>query len=320
VDVGPTADPANTVVAVAVGVATGDGDRIVVAAEPLQAVGRSVTTAAELALVIMPVLVAVSGVATYLAVARALRQVEAMRAELEAITDRDLDLRIPVPVARDEVARLAETMNATLHRLRTARTSQRRFVADASHELRSPLSTIVANLQLVLDRSGADGKRLRVAREEADRLGRIVEDLLLLARADERGLRSADEAVDLDEVCFAEQQRLRTLDGVRAVARVEAVRLRGDRAQLARAVRNLIDNAVQHSRSQVELRLRREADTAVIVSDRCFGVLAHERLRSLSPVFQPLLRRRRAAGAEDPETLATAPNSRTTEAGWLGTS
>lgn len=283
IEVGPVttnADPGSVVVAVAMGVATAQGDRIVVAAEPLRAVGRSVTTATELLLVIMPVLVAVSAAATYIAAARALRPVEAMRGELAAITDRDLDRRIAVPVMRDEIARLAETMNGTLDRLRGARESQRRFIADASHELRSPLTTIVANLQLLRPLAGQDGDRLRVMGEEADRLGQLIEDLLLLARADERGLRRKDDDVDLDEICFAERARLRSLGTVHASVEVEGIRLRGDPDQLTRAVRNLVDNAVRHCTGRIALRLYRQAGDAVVeIGDDGPGIAEEDRPR-----------------------------------------
>ncbi|MEE3919557.1 HAMP domain-containing protein [Micromonospora sp. BRA006-A] len=128
------------------GVATGSGTRTVLVAQSLRPVNESTeAVAAILAAGLAPMLLVV-GAAVFWFVGRSLRPVEAIRRRVAGITARDLHARVPVPAARDEVAALAETMNLMLERLETAAASQRRFVADASHELRSPLATLRAGL------------------------------------------------------------------------------------------------------------------------------------------------------------------------------
>jgi signal transduction histidine kinase len=170
-------------------------------------------------------------------------------------------------------------------RLEDAQGVQRRFVADASHELRSPLATIATGLELMQNGS-VDSSTISALRGETQRLNRLVEGLILLARADERGLQPRSEEVDLDEV--AETERGRPTEGaVVAEVRAAPVRVVGDRGQLARVVRNLVDNARRHARSHVLVTVRREGDTAVVeVLDDGPGVPAADRAR----VFERFVR------------------------------
>ena len=192
------------------------------------------------------------------------------------MSEKDLAERVPVPVARDEVGRLAETMNGMIARLESAQKVQRRFVADASHELRSPLATIGAGLELLQD---SDPGTVRTLRGETERLGRLVDDLLLLARADERGLQPRRDEVDLDELVEAERARPYE-DGVRTEVRTEPVRVVGDRGQLVRVLRNLVDNAHRHAGAQVVVTLGRDGDQAALdVADDGPGVPADDRSR-----------------------------------------
>lgn len=271
------------VLVVAYGTSVKGRDLVVYAAQPLEDVHEAVETVFRLTLLGIPLLVLITGAVTYLAAGRALRPVEAIRARVAATGD-DLSVRVPVPPAHDEVGRLAETMNAMLARLQTAQATQRRFVADASHELRSPLATIATGLEL-LSRGNAGPDAVEALRVEAARLGRLVDGLLLLARADERGLRPRREDVDLDEVAQAEQRR----PSVGIALRVDAVPVRvvGDRARLAQVVRNLVDNACRHARSTVVVTVRRDgARAALDVGDDGPGVPPGERLR----VFQRFVR------------------------------
>lgn len=233
----------------------------------------------------IPLLILVAGAATYLFSGRALRPVEAMRAQVAEMTEKDLGQRVPVPPARDEVGRLAETMNGMIARLQDAQGVQRRFVADASHELRSPLATIATGLEL-MQNGTVDGSTVTALRGETSRLNKLVEALILLARADERGLQPRREEVDLDEV--AELERGRPADGsVVAEVRAVPVRVVGDRGQLARVVRNLVDNARRHARSRVLVTVGRSGDTAVLeVSDDGPGVPQADRAR----VFERFVR------------------------------
>ena len=277
-------DPETTedVMVVAYGTSVKGRDLVVYAAQPLENVHEAVDTVFHLVLIGIPLLVLITGIVTYLAAGRALRPVEAIRARVA--TTRDPSVRVPVPPARDEVGRLAETMNEMLARLQAGQAVQRRFVADASHELRSPLATIATGLEL-LARDDADRDTVTALRGETARLGRLVDALLLLARADESGLRPRFEDVDLDEV--AEAERLRPAG--RIVPRIEAahVRVVGDRGQLAQVVRNLVDNACRHARSMVVVSVRRSSGYAALdVADDGPGVPADQRAR----VFERFVR------------------------------
>ena len=270
------------VLVVAYGASVKGRDIVVYAAQPLEQVHDAVETVFRLAVVGIPLLVLITGTVTYLAAGRALRPVEAIRARVA--TTRDPSVRVPVPAARDEVGRLAETMNAMLARLQAGQAVQRRFVADASHELRSPLATIATGLEL-LSRGDADRDTVTALRGETERLGRLVDALLLLARADESGLRPRFEDVDLDEV--AEAERLRPAG--RIVPRIEAahVRVVGDRGQLAQVVRNLVDNACRHARSMVVVSVRHSGEVAALdVADDGPGVPPEQRTR----VFERFVR------------------------------
>ncbi len=206
----------------------------------------------------LPVLVALVGALVWMLTGRALRPVEAIRAEVADISGHDLHRRVPEPLAGDEVASLARTMNAMLNRLESSAAHQRRFVADASHELRSPLAVVQATLEVALahpkdcawDAVAAD------ALEETRRLQRLVEDLLVLARADEGTQLPRSQVVDLDELVLSAAGRMRAHSRVPLdLHRVSAGRVRGDRQQLARVVQNLLDNAARHAKSCVTVEL-----------------------------------------------------------------
>ncbi len=264
---------------VAVGGTTTTNDQmhfVVLYAAPLAAVDAAQDTVMFYLMIGVPILIVVAGAATYVFAGRALRPVEAIRARVASMSEKDLDERVPVPAARDEVGRLAETMNAMIARLEQAQKVQRRFVADASHELRSPLATIGAGLELL---QNSDPGTVVALRGETQRLGRLVDDLLLLARADERGLQPRRDEVDLDEIVEAERARP-CEDGVRTEVRAAHVRVVGDRGQLMRVLRNLVDNAHRHARSRVVVTLGREGDHAVLdVVDDGPGVPADDRVR-----------------------------------------
>ncbi len=251
---------------VSLGVRTRGAEYSVVVAQSLAAVHDSVRTAIGLLAVGVPVLVVVVGGATFLFVGRGLRPVEAIRAGVASIGAGDLDTRVPVPAAQDEIARLAGTMNAMLDRLASAQRTQRRFIADASHELRSPITTLRAGVEVAgLDRNPATLKALfATVTAESDRLDRLVRDLLLLARVDEHGLRLSVAEVDLDDLVEAEIGRLRACTDLRIESRLVPVRIMGDAHRLSQALRNVVDNAARHATSTVGLRLRREGDWAVV--------------------------------------------------------
>ena len=253
---------------VAVGVQTPAGLRTVLVGESLDAVDDATEAIVAALLIGLPLLAVLVGAATFLFVGRTLRPVEAMRRQAASITSRNLHTRLPVPAADDEVAALAETMNTMLDRIESAAAAQRRFAADASHELRSPLATIQANADLLLSADLAEPPARSVARiqRESARMARLVADLLLLARVDDQDLRLRREDVDLDDLVYAERERAALehpelrLDGV-----VEPARVLGDVDSLQRVLRNLVDNAARHAEKTLTIGVRADSAGAEVV-------------------------------------------------------
>ncbi|OXM46373.1 sensor histidine kinase [Amycolatopsis alba] len=228
----------------------------------------------------VPLAVLITALAAWLAAGRALRPVEAIRRELAEVSGSRLDRRVPVPPSRDEVARLATTTNATLDRLQQAYDQQERFVADASHELRSPLASLRAGLEVALTHADrADWPAVaRRSLLDVQRLQRITADLLQLA-VDPAAI--PEDVVDLADV-VGEQVAERALEpGPIVVSDVDGpAPVPGEPVQLERLLRNLLDNAVRHARSSVTVRLRREAGEAVLeVIDDGPGIPAADRER-----------------------------------------
>jgi signal transduction histidine kinase len=240
-----------------------------------------VNTALLLALE-LPILVILSGLAIYFFVGRALRPVGKITEQVTAITGSDLSLRVPVPSTDDEITRLADTMNAMLARLDQSHDAQLRFVGDASHEMRSPLTTVVGILDLADDTDSAvDLQTVRtILLPEARRLQNMVDDLLLLARADEHGVPLRIRDVDLDDVVSAEAHRLRSLGLARVETSIVPIRMSGDADKLGRALRNVAENAVHHAESTIrfEMALDEATGTATIsVTDDGPGVPEDQR-------------------------------------------
>ncbi len=233
-------------------------------------------------LLAVPLLVLLVGALTWLVVGRALSPVEAIRREVSTIGGDDLHRRVPEPAPHDEVGRLARTMNEMLDRLEESQRRQQQFVADASHELRSPLTGIRAQLEVDLahPEDARPVETERVVLEEAIRLQDLVEGLLELARAD-AGETAPMEPVDLDDVVLAEIERVRGRDAVAIDARgVSGAQLIGNREQLTRAVRNVLENAARHAFARIAVSLVEEAGTVVLaVTDAGPGVPVEERER-----------------------------------------
>jgi signal transduction histidine kinase len=174
-------------------------------------------------------------------------------------------------------------MNAMLDRLEAAQAQQRQFVSDASHELRSPIAAIRQHAEVALahpDRILAPDLAATVLSENR-RVERLVDDLLTLARADERLLVVAPRSLDLDDIVFAEVEQRRTATAMVVDAHhVSAGRVTGDTRALRRMVRNLLDNAARHARSRVDVALSTTHDGVVlVVSDDGSGVPFGERSR-----------------------------------------
>lgn len=249
-------DDAPYLLVVAGATSAGSPYRVIVATS-IDAQQESVSTALSLLLIGLPVLLILVGVATWQLVGRTLRPVEQMRRRLNEIGARNVSDRLTVPVQDDEIARLATTLNGMLRRLDDASQTQQRFIADASHELRSPLSTLTASVELArADTSGRTwAETSNLVASELDRMTNLVADLLLLAKADEHGLPLRVADVDLDDLLTAEARRLRAAWPVRVQLDAAPVRISGDSGRLAQVLANLGDNAARHARSTVRLSL-----------------------------------------------------------------
>jgi signal transduction histidine kinase len=261
------------------------GDLVLVAQRSFDEVNSTINNLKTILFVAVPLLVLLVGYAVWYFTGRALRPVEAIRTEAEEITGTTIHRRVPEPDTDDEVGRLARTMNAMLGRLEESSQRQRQFVSDASHELRSPLTSMRANLEVALrnpDRSDWPSVARRVLAED-ERMEDTVSELLEMARLDE----SANGAalgqlpeVDLDELVHDETVREhRTLINT---VRVSGGRVHGRREQLARVVRNLVDNADRHARTQVAVELHDDAETGtveLIVDDDGPGIPVEDRER-----------------------------------------
>ncbi|MFE7295869.1 sensor histidine kinase [Streptomyces sp. NPDC057579] len=227
----------------------------------------------------LPALLVVVAAVTWLVTRRALRPVEGIRAELAEIMGGDLSRRVPQPASRDEVARLAQTTNATLAALEKSVERQRQFVADASHELRSPIASL--RTQLEVARAHPHLLELDGLIEDTVRLERVASDLLLLARLD-AGERPRAERLDLAELVRDELAH-RSGDRLPVTADLpdEPLPVSASHTQLARVLGNLLDNAQRHAASVVRVAVHRGAAGTVTldVADDGPGVPPADRER-----------------------------------------
>lgn len=260
------------------------GPAIIHMAAILDEVDESARVVASSLTVGVPTAAAILAALVWWLVGRTLRPVETIRAEVAGIGSADLARRVVEPHGGDEIARLARTMNAMLDRVEIAAQRQQAFVADASHELRSPLTRIRAEIEV--DLAHPDGADLtathRSVLEETSALERLVDDLLHLARSDETADGPRRDPLDLDDIVLTEARRLRGSQRVTVdVTGVAAAQIQGDADQLARVVRNLVDNAERHATSTVTLTLAELGDEVVLaVIDDGPGIPAdhHERV------------------------------------------
>ncbi|MFR9730151.1 ATP-binding protein [Saccharopolyspora sp. MS10] len=260
-------------------VATPNGTQTLIASASTRSVQRATETAATGLLVGMPLLLAVVAALTWFSTGRALRPVEAIRHEFTRLSAQDLRGRMPVPASDDEIARLALTLNDTLDRLDDSVRRQRQFVADASHELRSPLAALRTPLEVAQahpDRahwpSIAEGTL-----GDLDRLERLTSDLLALARID--GIPHTEgRELDLSSLAADTLERRPPTHVERRAELEPGIAVHGHRTHLSRLITNLLDNAEAHAEHRVTLRLRTEDGQARLdVLDDGPGVPAESR-------------------------------------------
>jgi two-component system OmpR family sensor kinase len=206
-----------------------------------------------------PLALLLAALAGYGLATAALRPVESMRARAAAISTDDLDRRLPLSSSRDELHRLGETLNAMLARLEAGLTREREFVADASHELRTPLAMLRTELELIA-RERPEGKELDVAVasaiEEAGRLGRLTEDLLVLARADRGRVPIECESVRVGDLLSAVGRRYASFEatgGVVVHPQTSDLDVRADPTRLEQALTNMVDNALRYGAAPIRL-------------------------------------------------------------------
>ncbi|MEV3925835.1 ATP-binding protein [Actinomadura coerulea] len=255
------------------------GPRTVFAGAPITTVTSS--RPVFLALLVVTVLFATSAVGwiVSLSVRRALRPVRVMSSEMAEITG-GADRRVTVPDPNDEVSELAESVNVMLNRLEDVLTRQRAFVADVSHELRSPLTGLRTQLEVALEQPEDEDwpAVARAALADADRLQGIVGDLLILAKLG-AGVHVARERVDLGELVRAEASRRPRRVPVE-VAAEEGVTARVTGSQLVRLLTNLLDNAERHAESRIWVSVAADGPEAVLeVRDDGSGIAPEDRER-----------------------------------------
>jgi signal transduction histidine kinase len=255
-----------------VGVALPSGRAQLAAFVPLDAVSSTTGVLVPLLALGIPLLGALVAVAAWLLVGRSFRPVEEMRAEAEGISMSDLHRRIPVPQSGDEIARLAATLNSMLERLQSSVARQQRFVADASHELRSPIASLVTMAEVAA--TAPDTVDLETFANdvgaEAARLALLTDDLLTLARSDEGRLDLDRVDIDVAELIHQEVARLQ---GAVDVSSVESAVVAGDRLRLGQAIRNLLDNAMQHKTATVWASTEvGDTEVAVVIADDGPGI------------------------------------------------
>lgn len=226
--------------------------------------------------IVVPLALLIAGVGGWLLARSALDPVSRIRQAADAIGSSNLSARVPVGAANDELSELARTFNDMIERIEVTFRAQRRFVADASHDIRTPLMVLGMRINHLLEESDLNGEQrseLEACTDEIDRLGRLASDLLLLARADAHQLQLSTTRIRFDDLLFECTEGLNRLARVRDVALWldidDPVEIECDRSQLGRALTNVIENAIKYSRPGGTVRI------ALAVSDGAARLLIH---------------------------------------------
>jgi len=223
-----------------------------------------------------PLLLLISGGLIWLGLGLALAPIEAIRRRVAVIAAEDLSQRVPMTGGDDEIARMARTLNAMLDRLESSSKFQQEFVSNASHELRSPLTTLLATVERAAnDQSNTDWSEVSdTIMREGRRLDVIIDGLFWLARHDENQIEVEQVDVDLDDLLFEESQRVRSMSELNVdTAAVQPTRVVGDPAMLKRMIRNVVDNATRYATRELRFASAYDGSFAVVtVGDDGEGV------------------------------------------------
>ncbi|MGB3735802.1 MAG: ATP-binding protein [Ilumatobacter sp.] len=238
---------------------TDRGPATLAVATRFDAITQSLAALTRSLAVAVPLLGLLVGIISWIVIGRTLRPVETIRREVDTIATTNLDRRVPAGRRDSELGRLANTMNGMLTRIERGHHRQQQFVADASHELRSPLTRMRGHLE-VDQRTDADRTQLAATHvkilDDLAHLEALVDDLLVLARHDEAAPLARAEPVDLDDIVLADVDKRRSVSSVVFdTGRVSGAQVTGDPKQLARAIRNVLDNAERHAATTVEIHV-----------------------------------------------------------------
>jgi len=274
----PTLGDDDEVLVSARGVEVHEQSYVVLVAAPLEVQTDTLRTVGLLLLAAAPLLVALVAAAVWVLVGQSLRTVERIRRQVAEIDGRRLHERVEVPPTGDEIAALASKMNQMLDKLEHSDNTHRAFFSDASHELRSPLSTLVTTAEVAsLDESGKTWLDMQqTVLSESNRMQSLVEDLLTLAKVDAHQLQLDVLDVDLDDVLDSEIKRLRTVSSLQVTADLQPVRVRGDERRLAQVFRNLLDNAARHTKSRIVVGIEGRPSGVVVSVDNDGEIISPE--------------------------------------------
>jgi signal transduction histidine kinase len=229
----------------------------------------------------IPLIVALAGLTTWLLTGWSLRPVAAMSREAQRISSEAMDLRLPVPSGKDELSQLAATLNDMLARLQSSALRQSQFIADASHEIRSPLASLRTMVEVASLEGSISEVEAAALLEQIGRIEQLSADLLYLAAADEGRQAFHSQPVDLGRIAQQELAALGRVGGLQVdIGGIVPVAMKGDPGRLGQLVRNLVDNAARHASTCIWLETAANDGVAILtVSDDGSGIPLADRAR-----------------------------------------